>query len=789
MDLRKRIMGRTRFSPGLITVLVVALLSGLAFFLRAYLPHDWIFAGDQVKFVGADAHYHMRLVDSLVRNFPTHITFDPYLYYPYGSTWPYMPFFDWLIAGSALLVGLGSPTLHTIEAVGAYLPAILGALTVIPVYFIGRELFGRRPGLLAAALIAVLPGEFMGRSVLGATDHHIAEVLFSAVAMMFFIMALKSARHKRMSLTDLRNLNWTSVRRPLTYSLLAGVFLGVYLLTWIGGPLFIFIIFAYFVVQAIIDHLRGSVTDDLWIVGTVTLPVALIILLPLSPGTVPLISIAIALATPLVLNGVSRLFSLRSVRPAYYPLTVLGLGVVGFVVLHFVNPSFITSVLGRLSIFSPSGVGLTISEVNPLLFVGDSFSFSVAWEVFTTGFFISFISLGMLVYLVVRHGSADKAVLVLWSVMMLAATLGERRFAYYLAINVALLTGYFSSRFLAWVDIRRLSTHDAGPGKKTRTVGPVTGRIAYGVGMLVVLFVVFIPNTGLPPAWNGPTTEVIEEAKLLTPSDAWYSSLSWLRDNTPDPFGDSDFYYQLYEAPLPGEAYDYPEYAYGVMAWWDYGHWITRTARRLPNHGPGGNWSVRVAQCLTAQEEAPANEFIDKLDSRYVVIDYDTATGKFHAMVTFTGSSPDDFRGIYYLEEDGKLLPVVFFYPEYFRSLSSRLYNFDGKAVVPNSTMVISFEDAVDRSGIPYKRVTSARSFPSYEEAEVYLSGQNVGKYRIVSPDPMASPVPLAALENYRLVYSSDELTEHLAQDWISTVKIFEYTGEADQIVRTETND
>ena len=193
-------MGRIRFTltPGLITAMAVALLFGLSLFLRAYLPHDMVFSGDQVKFVGADAYYHMRLVDSLVQNFPNYTTFDPYLYYPYGSTWQYMPFFDLLIAASALVVGLGSPTLHTIEAVAAYMPAILGALTVIPVYFIGKELFSRKAGLLAAALIAILPGEFMGRSLLGATDHHIAEVLFSAAAMLFFIMAITSAREKRL---------------------------------------------------------------------------------------------------------------------------------------------------------------------------------------------------------------------------------------------------------------------------------------------------------------------------------------------------------------------------------------------------------------------------------------------------------------------------------------------------------------------------------------------------------------------------------------------------------------
>jgi len=781
-------MDRTRLSKGPGTVVAVALLFGLALFLRAYVPHDWVFVGDEVKFIGADAHYHMRLVDSLVRNFPQYITFDPYLYYPYGSTWEYMPFFDWLIAGSALVVGLGHPTLHTIEVIGAYLPAILGALTVIPAYFIGRELFGRRAGLLSAAVIAVLPGEFMGRSVLGATDHHVAEVLFSAVAMLFFIMAVRSAREKRVTMTDLRNMNWPLMRRPLLYSVLGGVSLGVYLLTWIGGPVFVFIIFVYFVIQSVIDHMRGNPTDDLCMVGVVMLLVALLILLPHSPSGLPLAALAIALATPLVLNAVSRLFS-RRVRRAYYPLTVIGLGVVGLIVLRFAFPAFLTSVLSRLSIFSPSEVGLTISEMKPLLSVGDSFSLSLAWEMFTTGFFISFLSVAVLAYQTLRRGSVDRTVFLLWSLMMLAATLGERRFAYYYAINVALLTGYFASWFLDWVDVRAWAARDSRRGKAARSVNPAAGRVAFSVGMLVVLFVVFVPNTGLPPAWSGPTTRVIEQARLLIPSDAWYSSLSWLRESTPDPFGDDEFYYSLYEVPSPGKAYDYPDTAYGIMAWWDYGHWITRIGRRLPNHGPGGNWSVSVARCLTAQEEAPANGIVEKLGSRYVVVDYDTATRKFHAVATFAGQSPEEFRGIYYLEEDGKLLPVIFFYPEYFRSLSIRLYNFEGRAVIPQSTTVISYEDAVDRTGTPYRRVTSARSFSTYEEAEAYLAAQDSVRCRIVSVDPMVSPVPLEALEHYRLVHSSEELTDHLGTAWIPTVKIFEYTDQAGQIARADTDD
>jgi len=769
--------GRLRFPPDLATAVTVLLLFALAFFLRVYLLQDYVFVGDQVRFVGADAHYHMRLVDSLVHNFPRYLTFDPYLYYPYGSSWQYMPFLDWLVAGNALLLGLGHPTMHTIEVVGAYTPAVLGALTVVPVFFIGKEVFSRRAGLLSAALIAVLPGEFMGRSVLGATDHHVAEVLFSTVAMLFLIRAVKSARQKRLALTDFRNLNWPVIRRPLTNSLLAGLFLGVYLLSWVGGPLVVLIIFVYFVAQAVADHLRGTSTDYLWLAGTPAMLVTTLMLLPLSPSGLPLLAVLATLAVPLVLNGISRLFNRGGIRQAYYPVAVLGLGVAGMAALRFANPVFFASALDTFRIFRPTGVGLTISEVNPLLSVGDEFSFSLAWEMFTTGFFISFVSLGILIYGVFRREETSIILLLVWSLVMLAATLGERRFAYYYAVNVALLTGYFASRFLDWVDVGRLVAQNGRAGEAARSVSPAAARVVTVLGMVIVLFVVYVPSTGLPPRWSGPTTDVIIEARALIPSDGWYNSLVWLRKNTPDPFGDPDFYYQIYEAPPPGKSYQYPEDAYGVMAWWDYGHWITRIARRLPNHGPGGNWSVPVARCLTTQEEDLAIEVFDRLDSSYAVIDYDTATRKFHAVVTFAGGDPDDYRGIYHIEDEGKLLPIVLFYPEYFRSLSSRLYNFEGRAVVPESTMVISYENAVDGAGTPYRRITSARSFPTYEEANAYLSDRDPDRYRIVSPDPMVTPVPLEPLQHFQLVHSSEQRTEHLGGEQIPSVKVFQYLG------------
>jgi len=56
---------------------------------------------------------------------------------------------------------------YTIDTIGAFFPAVMGALIVFPVYFIGKELINEKAGLIGAFMIAILPGQFLSRSVLG----------------------------------------------------------------------------------------------------------------------------------------------------------------------------------------------------------------------------------------------------------------------------------------------------------------------------------------------------------------------------------------------------------------------------------------------------------------------------------------------------------------------------------------------------------------------------------------------------------------------------------------------
>ncbi|MDP2729846.1 MAG: oligosaccharyl transferase, archaeosortase A system-associated [Dehalococcoidales bacterium] len=770
-------MTKFRFSPAVFSGLLVALFFALALFLRVFPPYDKIFVGDWIKFASADAYYHMRYVDNLVHNFPHHMQFDPYFIYPGAPGEVVIRFFIWVLAATSWMIGLGSPTQHTVDVVGVFFPAVLGALNVIPVYFIGKVLFGRWAGLLSAALLAILPGEFMGRSILGFTDYDIANVLFTSLTMLFLILAIKTGSQNQLTFNHLKNRDWAVLRKPVIYSMLAATFLGIYIFTWLGALLFVFITFVYFVIQFIIDHLKHKSTDYLCLVGLMFFSITLLISLLVSVSTLYLNSLLIALLMPLVLGGLSWLMASKKIKPVYYPLALLGLGLAGVGIFYLVSPNLLRSMLEAFRIFHPTGAQLTTIEMQPFISSSYGNPFAIAWGNFTTGFFLSFLSLLILIYLVIKEGSGDKTLLIVWSLIILAATLGQRRFAIYFAVNVALLTGYFSWRILEWAGLKtteEVQSARAAVGERVRRkkeeLRITASRAAVIVFALIIIFFgVFF--------WNIEPAIVTASAVRFAPSDAWVSSLRWLKENTPEPLGDPDAYYALLSSS--GGGFQYPESAYGVLAWWDYGYWISRIAHRLPNANPsqGPGAVTDVASFFLSKDEKSASEIVQKLGSAYVIVDYETALSKFWAIVTWGGEDPRDYFDDVYLlpQENQTLKAVILVHPEYYRSLAVRLYNFDGRAVTPESTRVISYEERPDKSGRVFKIITSDRTFNSYEEAVGYISEQESPDFEIVSDNPMVSPVPLEALEHYKLIYSSDEPVMLPGVGAMPALKIFEY--------------
>src|SRR5207249_7209467 len=101
--------------------------------------------------------------------------------------------------------------------------------------------------------------------------------------------------------------------------------------------------------------------------------------------------------------------------------------------------------------------------------------------------------------------------LFVWSTVMFLATLGQNRFVYYLVVNVAVLTGYACSKGFELAGFR---------------------GILRWVAIPILFFLVYYPNLGLA---------IDASAHDLGPGDDWFDALSWMKQNTPDPFQDSSY--------------------------------------------------------------------------------------------------------------------------------------------------------------------------------------------------------------------------------------------------------
>jgi len=816
-------MRRIRFSPVLLSTLLVFAAIIVALYLRISLPFDKIYSDVGIKYASADAYYQVFMVDNLAHNFPKHMEIAPYLVYPGASGPVSIGLFQWFIATLAWIAGMSSPSQHTVDIVGVYLPAILGTLTIIPVYFIGKELFSRWAGVLAAGLIAILPGEFLGRSILGFTDYHVAETFLTAVTMLLLILAIKTANQNELTLDHLKKRDWAVIKMPLIYSLLAALTMSIYIFTWAGALMFAFIAAIYFVIQFIFDILKGKSTIYLSFTGTIFFLVTLILSLLFTAGRLYPVSLTIGLLIPLVLGGISWFIKKKQIKPVYFPLTLIGMGVVGVGLLYLINPSLFNAMLDTFKIFRPMGAQLTTIEMQPLISAAYGNPFQLAWGNFpgiipfdtstpysmvqntisflSTSFFFSIITLIILFINTVRTKGENtgRILLVVWSLVILAAVIGQRRFGYYYSVNVAVLTGY-----LLWIIVEWISKRFFIPraeeviqlmrDRKTRVKKgglPIAENFVMVVGSFVTLlivvglvYIVYAPNILIdtptrkdqPPL--DPPAILTPSQVRYAPSDAWVSSLNWMKENTPEPFGNPDAYYAVHQYPPPGESYQYPESAYGVLAWWDYGYWITRIGHRIPVANPSQDPNAirNVASFFTATDRDSADDVVEELGVSYIVIDHETSLGKFYAIVTWSGKEKNKYFDTYLIrQEDGSVQWGTLYHPEYYQSMAARLYNFDGKAITPEKTMVVSYQEATDDNGNPVRLITGFQQLSSYGEAQTYLASQESGLHQIVGNSPFDSPVPLEAVEGYDLVHSSNSTISFSADETVPQLKIFKY--------------
>ncbi len=270
------------------------------------------------------------------------------------------------------------------------------------------------------------------------------------------------------------------------------------------------------------------------------------------------------------------------------------------------------------------------------------------------------------------------------------------------------------------------------------------------------------------------------------PDADWLTSTRWLQNNTPSPGMEL---YQKYERPADGK-FSYPDTAYGIMSWWDYGHLIEVVGHRLPNANPFqqgiGSATKNIpgsSPFFLAENESRAEEVLAAIDlnrspymnTKYVMIDQPMAVGKFHAMAAWSNIPTSRYMAGVYQQQGEQLVPVQIWREPYFNSITARLYFFDGSETAGESGVGLSYQGRQVAEGVTVPVLTQAPKITTNRtELEAFVEEmRNSGDLaEIAAMTPANTAFPTPALQHYRLVHESESSATSSGQ---KLVKIFEH--------------
>lgn len=457
-------------------IIILIFLFLTAFVIRM-LTYSSIFVGDKVRFLEFDPFYHMRRVVSFAEHFPHIWNFDTYLNYPYGNVVEWGPLYDFTIALLANIIGLGHPSRHLIETVGVYFPVFIGSLSVLVVYFIGKEIFDDfvnpklddkgssgytiakkskkvqkvktlrkanektwknvenwQIGFISGLLLAVLPA-FVQVSFLGFVDHHVAEVLLSTTAFLFFIKTLKAENS----------------RNRYIFSFLTVFVLILAIFTWPGTPIFIGILCVYLMIQC----------------------------------------------------GIEKKYK--------YLVLIIGALLALYICAYFISPDTYNNLNSGIGFLVKDRIELQqVQETQPLFFTFEGkFVTEPAWNAFNMSLYIAIIGMILIVISIIKNKKYKfqitqnriKIFFLVWTLIVLILNLYQLRFVYLFAVNIVILCAYLIVKLIN------------------------SGNILAEVLGICIIAVILVPSLQMDNnMWKNP----------LMLSNDWFTTSEWLKNNTPD---------------------------------------------------------------------------------------------------------------------------------------------------------------------------------------------------------------------------------------------------------------
>ncbi|MEK6941393.1 MAG: STT3 domain-containing protein, partial [archaeon] len=215
----------------------VFLLFLLAFGVRAHMMRFdlmWEF----------DTYFHARIAGEVIQNNFAVPQFDPMAYYFMENSVPNTAVFFWLLSAAIYKIfTLGAPYDKELWIVFVKaLPAVFGALTSIAMYYLGKELYGRKAGYAMAFFAATVPA-FVYRTMAGQFEGQSLGFLWLVIGFIFLVRAVKHL-----------DFNKTSIRNAI----LAGIFFGIMAWSWAAFLIIPLILIGYFFSSLIVFWFKNT---------------------------------------------------------------------------------------------------------------------------------------------------------------------------------------------------------------------------------------------------------------------------------------------------------------------------------------------------------------------------------------------------------------------------------------------------------------------------------------------------------------------------------------------------
>ncbi|HEC87146.1 MAG TPA: hypothetical protein ENI49_04690 [Thermoplasmatales archaeon] len=521
--------------------------------------------GEKYFFSGTDPYYNMRLIEKTIEtgHYPylggVYGGLDPLLNYPLGGSGGRPPLFNMLTIGTSKILSL---FMNPIDALGysmQFLPAVYGALLVIPIYFIGKRLFNRRGGLFAALLIPLIPIHISSGH--GASyalyDHDSFVLLITVTSFMFLIMSFKEENAKKSTLL----------------AMMAGVFVGAISLTWVAARYIYSLIALYAVVQMIIDIFRSKINSKSIRVPLTALVTGYIIAFPLyfvKYGLKP----DLPLYLILIVAGFGAIYMLIGKKNIPWIISIpsiAGIGIVSLVFLYMIRDINITNpIISPLrSLANTLFGGVYHSKVSRT--IAEAMSFGISKTILSFGPALYLMAWVAFVYFILWKRLIKKweTVVVFFTVwfltdMYLSASAG--RFLNDLVPLVAILSG-------AIVDLIITKTNYKQMLKGIKSTGGFRGikksvKLLHVFGILFVALLVVLPNVFLSLDAAVPG---IEKREMFGNN---YSAGFGLGVHTEQYWADAFSWLRKQNENISNEA-DRPAF----ISWWDYGFYCVAVAK------------------------------------------------------------------------------------------------------------------------------------------------------------------------------------------------------------------